>query len=134
MTKLMDGSLRLTLPKLSADIFAEFIPEAMPGTNKVTAQRSKISDQDWDQTPIQGTKYLHLLGALLYVTKSRPDKATVVSFAATYAISPTYDELLRCVQYLHRAQEVGLILRTGIASASYLTHYDSKSHTGYCLS
>jgi hypothetical protein len=147
MTKLKDGSIRLTQPKLLADIFAEFIPEAMPGTNKVTAPRSKISDQEWDQTPIQRTKYLHLLGALLYVTKSRPDIATAVSFAATYAISPTkgaYDELLQCVQYLYRTQEVGLILRTGIANAelklkcyvdaSYLTHNDSKSHTGYCLS
>jgi hypothetical protein len=69
MTKLMDGSTRLTQPKLLADIFAEFIPEAMPDTNKVTAPRSKISDQEWDQTPILRTKYL--LGALLYVTKSR---------------------------------------------------------------
>ena len=106
-----------------------------------------MNDEDWDHTPTNRTEYLHLLGALLYLTRSRPDIATAVSFGATHAVSPTkgaYKELLRCVQYLYNTQEVGLVLRHGVpmgelvlkcyVDASYLTHSDSKSHTGYCLS
>jgi hypothetical protein len=83
----------------------------------------------------------------MYLTRSRPDISTAVSFAATYATHPTvgaYDELLHCVQYLYNTRDKGLILRKGIkgqplvlkcyVDASYLTHSDSKSHTGYCLS
>jgi hypothetical protein len=148
ITKLPDGkSVRLTQPKLLAEIFSEFHPQDMPGTSRVRAPQSSTDTSTWDNTPVSRNTYLHLLGALLYVTKSRPDIATAVSFAATHAVSPTqgaYQELLRCVQYLWNTQEAGLVLHTGTpgaelklkcyVDASYLTHADSKSHTGYCLS
>ena len=48
------------------------------------------------------------------------------------------------MQYLWNTQQAGLVLRAGVpgaelklkcyVDASYLTHSDSKSHTGYCLS
>jgi hypothetical protein len=92
-------------------------------------------------------EYLHLLGALIYLTKSRPDIATAVSFGATSAASPTvgaFADLLHCVGYLYDTQDDGLILLRGetnrpltltcYVDASYLTHSDSRSHTGYCLS
>ena len=119
----------------------------MAGTSKVRAPQSNMNKDDWDEKPMNRTKYLHLLGALLYLTRSRPDIATAVSFGATHAVSPTegaHKELLRCVQYLYNTREVGLVLRHGnpkgelrlkcYVDASYLTHSDSKSHTGYCLS
>jgi hypothetical protein len=148
ITKLPDGkSVKLTQPKLLAEIFNEYLPSEMPDTPRIRAPQSSSDPDTWDPTPIQRTLYLHLLGALLYVTKSRPDIATAVSFAATYAVRPTqgaYQELLRCVQYLWNTQEAGLVLHTGTpgaelklkcyVDASYLTHDDSKSHTGYCLS
>jgi hypothetical protein len=93
------------------------------------------------------TEYLHLLGALIYLTKSRPDIATAVSFCACYSAKPTigaYAELLQILHYLRRTKGCGLILRAGLSNrelmlrcyvdASYLTHADSKSHTGYTLS
>ena len=91
--------------------------------------------------------YLHLEGALIYLTKSRPDIHTAVSFGATHSVKPTrgdFEELIHCLKYLEATQEEGLILKAGepnrdlilkcYVDASYLTHPDSKSHQGYCLS
>jgi hypothetical protein len=87
------------------------------------------------------------LGALIYLTKSRPDISTAVSFGAVHAAKPTkgsYTELLLIINYLYQTKELGLILNalepnralrlTCYVDASYLTHSDSKSHTGFCLS
>ena len=146
-TQLKDGGIRLTQPKLLTEIFEKFDPSNIPGTEKVTAPQSVISDDKWDATPFNRTEYLSLLGALIYLTKSRPDIATAISFAGTHSVNPTvtaYNELLRCVQYLWNTKDIGLVLHPGTAGApltlrcyvdaSYLTHDDSKSHTGYCLS
>ena len=146
-TKLKDGGIRLTQPKLLTEIFEKFDPSKIPGTGKVTAPQSNISDDNWDTTPFNRTEYLSLLGALIYLTKSRPDIATAISFAGTHSVNPTvsaYQELIRCVQYLWNTKDAGLVLHPGTAGApltlrcyvdaSYLTHDDSKSHTGYCLS
>ena len=91
--------------------------------------------------------YLHLEGALIYLTKSRPDIQTAVSFGATHSVNPTwgdFEELIHCLKYLESTQDIGLILKAGepnrdlilkcYVDASYLTHPDSKSHQGYCLS
>ena len=93
------------------------------------------------------SEYLHLVGALLYLTKSRPDIQTAVSFGATHSSSPTrghFNELLRCLAYLVQTRDKGLLLKAGVrgqalkltcyTDASYLTHADSKSHSGYCMS
>jgi len=100
-----------------------------------------------DSKAIPQTDYLHLLGALIYLCKSRPDISTAVSFASTYAAAPTeaaFAELIYILQYLRGTQNHGLVLRAGepnreltltcFVDASYLTHRDSKSHTGYTLS
>ena len=89
--------------------------------------------------------YLHLEGA--YLTKSWPDIYTAVSFGATHSVTPTrgdFEELIHCLKYLEATQEEGLILKAGEPNrdlilkcnvdASYLTHPDSKSNQGYCLS
>ena len=149
MTRLADGTVRLTQPKLLAELFTEH-DEVLRTCRKVNTPHSGSNEEspDWDSTPMDRTKYLHLLGALLYITTSRPDIATAVSFAATHSVKPSegaYRELLRCVQYLYNTQDVGLVLHPGrtpsddlvlrcYVDASYLTHSDSKSHTGYCLS
>ena len=145
-TKLNDGGIRLTQPKLLHEVFKKFDPLNIPGTSRVTAPQSNHSEETWDTSPVDRKQYLSLLGALIYLTKSRPDIATAISFAASHSISPTagaYKELSRCVQYLY-TKEAGLVLHPGKAGdpltlrcyvdASYLTHSDSKSHTRYCLS
>ena len=149
ISKLPNGAEQLTQPKLLSDLFAEFHPELMRNTSRVDTPHSGSTESSpsWDSTPVDRLKYLHLLGALIYLTLSRPDIATAVSFGATHSVSPSegaYRELLRCVQYLYNTQEVGLQLHRGepdgpltlrcYVDASYLTHADSKSHTGYCLS
>jgi len=88
-----------------------------------------------------------LLGSLIYLLKSRPDIATAVCFSATFAAKPTaaaYEEMLHCLAYLYATRYLGLLLKAGEpgreltlkchVDASYLTHTDSKSHSGYTLS
>ena len=75
------------------------------------------------------------------------DIATAVSFGATFAAKPTvgaFQELIHCLSYLQCTSDIGLVLHVGDSSnaltlrcyvdASYLTHRDSKSHSGYCMS
>jgi hypothetical protein len=100
-------------------------------------------------TSINTTDYQKLLGTLMYLTKSRPDIQTSISFAATHAKNPTIDDylvLIKLVAYIEETQDYGLIIHTYDyqrtqslqlichVDASYLTHADSKSHTGYTLS
>jgi hypothetical protein len=146
LTKLHDGSIKLTQPKLLRSLFEEYDGKFVIPKRRITPQRS-VGSMALDDTPMSRTEYLHLLGALIYLTKSRPDIQTAVSFGATNAAKPThgaYKELLHCLSYLYQTREEGLILVAGkshrrlvlkcFVDASYLTHHDSKSHTGYCLS
>jgi hypothetical protein len=146
MTKLANGDVRLTQPKLLAQLFEEHQHDIDYARSALSPQRL-IHLQDSDATPIDQTQYLHVLGALIYLTKSRPDISTAVSFGAVHAAKPTkgaYTELLLIINYLYQTKELGLILNalepnralrlTCYVDASYLTHSDSKSHTGFCLS
>jgi len=98
---------------------------------------------------ITASQYQQLLGTLMYLTKSRPDIQASISFAATHAKDPSiehYRQLLGVVEYIQKTQQEGLIIHSYEGSnksklqlychvdASYLTHEDSKSQTGYTLS
>ena len=142
---LPDGSLKLTQSKLLRVVFTEF-PVEGDGS-----RRRHLVPLIPNKTPknhdlIDRTIYLHLLGMLNYLLRSRPDIATALSFAATKAVSPTqddFDNLLDIVRYLWRTQDVGLTIRPGDSTAplhlhcyvdaSFLTHPDSRGHSGYCL-
>jgi histone deacetylase 1/2 len=97
--------------------------------------------------PVEQSEYLHLLGMLNYLTRSRPDLCTALSFGGTHSAKPSekaFEALLDVVRYLWDTREKSLIIRSGepgkaleltcYVDASYLTHRDSKSHTGYCMS
>jgi hypothetical protein len=85
---------------------------------------------------------------LNYISHTRPDISTALSYAATKNKNPTkanFDELLLVVDYLWQTKEKGFILHPAPyknapltlichVDASYLAHEDAKSHTGYCLS
>jgi hypothetical protein len=144
---LPNKEVQLTQPKLLQTLFDEFEILLNNITQVPTAPQQLNAQQDKNTTPCDTTKYLHLLGALIYLCKSRPDISTAVSFGATHAASPTmghYNELIRCLAYLRGTRHHGLIIKRGnpaaplklrcYVDASYLTHDDSKSHTGYCLS
>jgi hypothetical protein len=57
----------------------------------------KVVQLFFDSEPMKQSDYLHLLGSLIYLTKTRTEIATGVSFVATYAMKPTrvaFDEML----------------------------------------
>ncbi len=144
---LPNGDVKLTQPKLLKSLFEEFSEElaAHRAREPITPQRLSSSKSDCNE-PMDSSDYLHLEGALIYLTKSRPDIHTAVSFGATHSVSPTradFEELIHCLKYLEATQDCGLVLKAGepyrelilkcYVDASYLTHPDSKSHHGYCL-
>jgi hypothetical protein len=146
---MQNHTIKLSQPKLLQQIFEEFPPKH---TTKLlspmitTSLHSSIHDHL--NQPISTHTYLHLLGQLMYLTRSRPDILTAVSFAATHSVHPTqhhYNQLLHIVNYLGQTQDKGLILKSFsdkqdlyqlycYVDASYLIHPDGKSHTGYNLS
>ena len=150
METLPDGSVKLTQPKLLHQIFSEYPPETIPSFRGVPVPLHQVdpSQSVDDATSMDAGEYLHLLGMLNYLTRSRPDIATALSFAATHSAQPTlvaFDRLLHIVRYLWDTRDKSLIVRrvgrsgdpltlTCFVDASYLTHIDSKSHTGYCMS
>jgi hypothetical protein len=126
------GNVKLQQPKLIQALLQQYLPQLQSPPTHITTQQ-----------------YQQLLGTLMYLTKSRPDIQTSISFASTHAKNPTlehYMELLKLVSYINRTQDYGLIIqRYNYAKgeplqlichvdASYLTHDDSKSHTGFTLS
>jgi hypothetical protein len=132
ITDEITGNVKLHQPKLIQSLLEEY-------SEQVSSPPSTITTTD----------YQKLLGTLMYLTKSRPDIQTSISFAATHAKDPTIDnylDLLQIVAYIDRTQDYGLIIHTYDyqpdqplqlychVDASYLTHSDSKSHTGYTLS
>ena len=148
MERLANGDVKITQPQLLQSLFTEYadLIAAHRTRGLLSAQRSP-STWSRDATPMDQSEYLHLEGALIYLTKSRPDIQTAVSFGATFSASPTqgaFDELIHCLKYLQDTASVGLIIKAGqpfrelhllcYVDASYLTHADSKSHQGYCLS
>lgn len=138
----------MTQPKLMNQLFEEFkVPLSQITAKKANSPQRALAFQSTDDTPMDPGDYLHLLGSLIYLVKSRPDIATAVSFAATYSSQPTtgaFEELLLCLAYLYHTRDKGLRLLAGTRNrdliltcyvdASYLTHRDSKSHSGYCMS
>ena len=140
-----------------ADSYLGVSFETDPVTNNVKLQQPKLINSLLEQysphlqnppTSITIKEYQQLLGTLMYLTKSRPDIQTAISFAATHAKNPAiehYIDLLKLVSYIQRTRDYGLIIQSYNythgdplqlichVDASYLTHEDSKSHTGYTL-
>ena len=143
-----NGDVKLTQPKLLNALLEEYEDELEKHRARVPMSPQRLqASQSKDDEPMDPSAYLHLEGALIYLTKSRPDIQTAVSFGATHSKSPTrgdFEELIHCLKYLESTREEGLILKAGVADrelilkcyvdASYLTHPDSKSHQGYCMS
>ena len=142
------GDVKLTQPKLLKSLFEEYREELRNhrARDPITPQRMPAS-RSVNEEPMDPSAYLHLEGALIYLTKSRPDIHTAVSFGATHSVTPTrgdFEELIHCLKYLEATREGGLVLKAGepgrelvlkcYVDASYLTHPDSKNHQGYCLS
>ena len=68
----MPRSKPSTQSKLLKNIFDEFLDEAKTGRKRLSVpMRTNIRDPD--QSPFDRRTYLHLLGMLNYLLRSRPD-------------------------------------------------------------
>ena len=110
-----NGDVKLTQPKLLKSLFKEYKEEL-----KNQRAREPLSPQrlpaSHSAEPIEPSAYPHLEEALIYLTKSRPDIHTAVSFGATHSVTPTrgdFEELIHCLKYLEATQEEGLVLKAG---------------------
>ena len=145
---LKDGSVLMTQPKLMQKVLKEY-PKIERYVSKKHPYGPPVAtgyEDRYAQSPLcEQRKYLRLLGLLLYLTKSRPDIMTAVSFGATKAHSPKemdFRKLLYIVEYLRITQDKGhrIYRNEGqpiqlhcTVDASYLLHADSKGHTGYTI-
>ena len=143
--KLKDGSLKLRQSKLLKAIFSECEKEIRSTSMRATVPLKPPNGPDSSE-PYDKRNYLHLLGMLNYLLRSRPDIATALSYAASRASNPTtndYESLIDIVQYLWQTKNHGLIIHPGTANeplqlkcfvdASFLSHFDSRGHSGYCI-
>ena len=93
--------------------------------------------------PISTTKYLSALLSLMYIARlTRPDILLSVSFLSTKSQHPTeagWDQIIRILRYLNNTVNYGVVINckdltiNAYADASYTSHIDGKSHTGYIL-
>ena len=145
ITRQEDGSLRLTQSKLLNTIFEECY-DALQHLSSRPSVPLRPNRPEEDSTPYNKKDYLHLLGMLNYLLRSRPDIATALSYAATKSSAPTrddYETLLDIVRYLWKTKHVGLTIRRGkpgdplvlkcYVDASFLSHGDSRGYSGYCI-
>ena len=129
-----DGSVTLTQSKLLKNVFNEYLEEAKKGRKRLSVPM-RTSQRDEDDSPYDRRSYLHLLGMLNYLLRSRPDISTALAFASTKAVSPTnsdYQRLLDVVYYLWGSKHLGPKIHPGnpdvplqlrcYVDASYLTH------------
>jgi len=106
-----------------------------------------FNDSDQDQSPpADKKKYATLLGMLIYVLRTRPDVAYSVNRLATRSSAPTlkdYECLRQVANYLYTTSHLELVYNSqdpsqrktvgkliACSDAAFLTHADSKSHSG----
>ena len=144
--KLPDGSLKLTQSKLLNAVFEE-CRDALRSKSTRPTVPLKPTREVTKSEPYDRKNFLHLLGMLKYLLRSRPDIATALSYAASKSSKPTrhdYECLLDVVRYLWKTRDHGLVIHPGdphlplklkcYVDASFMSHEDSRGHSGYCLS
>ena len=140
--KFPDGSLKLTQSKLLNTVFEE-CRDALRSKSNRPAVPLKPTREDDDSEPYDRKKFLHLLGMLNYLLRSRPD----IAYVASKSNKPSrhdYECLLDVVRNLWKTRDHGLIIHPGdhhqplklkcYVDASFMSHEDSRGHSGYCLS
>ena len=98
-------------------------------------------DQDHARKSVDQSKYMGLIGSLLYLTASRPDIMFVVCLCARYQSDPKdshYNEAKRILKYLQGTKDVGLwypnsvsLNLTGFSDSDFVgCKIDRKSTSG----
>ncbi|GJY86670.1 retrovirus-related pol polyprotein from transposon TNT 1-94 [Tanacetum coccineum] len=74
-----------------------------------TPMATKPLDADLSGTPVDQTKYLSMVGALMYLTVSRPDIVHATCYCARYHVRPTEKHLKEVIfRYLKNTINMGL--------------------------
>ncbi|GJX72701.1 retrovirus-related pol polyprotein from transposon TNT 1-94 [Tanacetum coccineum] len=97
-----------------------------------TPMATKHLDADLSGTPVDQTKYRSMVGALMYLTASRPDIVHATCYCARYQAKPTEKHLTavkRIFRYLKDSINMGLWYPkdTGFE----LTTFSDSDHAGY---
>ncbi|GJT09706.1 retrovirus-related pol polyprotein from transposon TNT 1-94 [Tanacetum coccineum] len=97
-----------------------------------TPMATKPLDADLSGTPVDQTKYRSMVGALMYLTASRPDIIHAICYRARYQARPTKKhlrEVKRIFRYLKNTINMGLwyLKDTGFN----LTAFTDSDHAGY---
>ncbi|GJV13976.1 retrovirus-related pol polyprotein from transposon TNT 1-94 [Tanacetum coccineum] len=97
-----------------------------------TPMATKHLDADLSGTPVDQTKYRSMVGALMYLTASRPDIVHATCYCARYQVKPTEKHLTAVKQifwYLKDSINMGLWYPKDIGFE--LTAFLDSDHTGY---
>ncbi|GKC93386.1 retrovirus-related pol polyprotein from transposon TNT 1-94 [Tanacetum coccineum] len=98
-----------------------------------TPMATKPLDADLSGTPVDQTKYLSMVGALMYLTVSRPDIVHATCYCARYQVRPTekhLKEVKRIFRYLKNTINMGLWYPKD--TSFELTSFADSDHAG-CL-
>ncbi|GJV93534.1 retrovirus-related pol polyprotein from transposon TNT 1-94 [Tanacetum coccineum] len=98
-----------------------------------TPMATKHLDADLSDTPIDQTKYCSMVGALMYLTASRPDIVHATCYCARYQVKPTEKHLTavkRIFRYLKDTINMGLWYPKD--TSFELTAFSDSDHAG-CL-
>ena len=144
-----DGSITITQPGFLSKLLKEY---NLQGANGVTTPMDcNFNDEINDNAELcDNDNYRKLLGALIFLLKSRPDISFAVNKLAIRCEKATikdYAALIRILRYLLATQDYGLTFNPTNYSeskeivklyawidASYACHKDCKSQTGWCIS
>ncbi|GJR84889.1 retrovirus-related pol polyprotein from transposon TNT 1-94 [Tanacetum coccineum] len=98
-----------------------------------TPMATKSLDADLSGTPVDQTKYHSMVGALMYLTASRPDIVHATCYCARYQARPTEKhpkKIKRIFRYLKNTINIGLWY---LKDTDFeLTDFSDSDHTG-CL-
>jgi len=145
---LPEGNVRFSQPARIEELLKEYNLEKVPPPR--VPMVSSFNDKEQDDSPqCDHSAFLSLLGKLIFIIKTRPDIVYAVNRLATRAQRATdkdFQCLLRIVSYLGGTKSLGITFRRDNSAdaaaatrlfcyvdASYATHPDSRSHTGYCF-
>ncbi|GJU66805.1 retrovirus-related pol polyprotein from transposon TNT 1-94 [Tanacetum coccineum] len=116
--------------KYALEILKKYDMESIDPVDTPMVERTKL-DEDLQGIPVDPTRYLGMIGSLMYLTSSRPDLVFAVCMCAWYQAKPT-EKHLHAVKQVFRYQKgtinMGLwyLKDTGIA----LTAYADANHAG----
>nr|GFB41685.1 hypothetical protein [Tanacetum cinerariifolium]GFB41719.1 hypothetical protein [Tanacetum cinerariifolium] len=126
--------------KYVLEIFKKYGMESCDPVDTPMENKDKL-DLDQNGTPVDATKYRSMIGALMYLTSSRPDIVHATCLCARYQAKPTekhLKEIKRIFRYLRGTVNTGLwyskdsgFKLTGFSDADYVGCKDTfKSTSG----